>query len=185
MSNPLNIRAGDTVEYTGESWWANLKQVVDHVSERGMHWANRSWCDWSPGEGFEYVVHYVARDGDRYYCSINDTTYTYRNGEPFFTSRMTGDDQKAEIPDWFLTSNNFKRPKPTVLFLVAVVASMAGLAYAMRTLPVGTSYAVWVGIGAVLTVAWAIAKGQEKATTARIGLLLLLVASVVGLKVVS
>lgn len=82
-------------------------------------------------------------------------------------------------------SNNFKKPKPTVLFVVAVVASMAGLAFAMRTLPVGTSYAVWVGIGAVLTVGWAMARGQEKASTARIGLLLLLVASVVGLKVVS
>lgn len=82
-------------------------------------------------------------------------------------------------------SNNFRRPVPTAIFAVAVVASMAGLAFAMRTLPVGTSYAVWVGIGAVLTVAWAMVRGQEKATTARIGLLLLLVASVVGLKVVS
>ena len=41
---------------------------------------------------------------------------------------------------------------PTATFLVALALSMGGLGYAMRTLPVGTSYAVWVGIGAVLTV---------------------------------
>ena len=82
-------------------------------------------------------------------------------------------------------SQNFRKLKPSLLFVVAVIASMVGLAYAMRTLPVGTSYAVWVGIGAVLTVAWAMVRRQEKATVARVGLLLLLVVSVVGLKVAS
>ena len=48
-------------------------------------------------------------------------------------------------------SEGFSRPGPTAVFAVALVASMAGLAYAMRYLPVGTSYAVWVGIGAVGT----------------------------------
>ena len=52
-------------------------------------------------------------------------------------------------------SEGFTRLTPTVTFAVACALSMAGLAYAMRSLPVGTSYAVWVGIGASLTVAFA------------------------------
>ena len=48
-------------------------------------------------------------------------------------------------------SEGFTRLAPTVVFLVALAASMVGLAYAMRGLPVGTAYAVWVGIGAALT----------------------------------
>jgi quaternary ammonium compound-resistance protein SugE len=62
---------------------------------------------------------------------------------------------------------------------------MAGLAFAMTDLPTGTAYAVWVGIGASLTVVWAMITGREKASTIRILLILLLVACVVGLKVVS
>ncbi|MER2137944.1 MAG: SMR family transporter, partial [Arthrobacter sp.] len=48
-------------------------------------------------------------------------------------------------------SNNFKKPVPTLVFAAALAASMAGLAWAMLSSPVGTAYAVWVGIGAVLT----------------------------------
>ena len=48
-------------------------------------------------------------------------------------------------------SEGFSRLLPTVVFGVALAASMAGLAYAMRGLPIGTAYAVWVGIGATLT----------------------------------
>jgi quaternary ammonium compound-resistance protein SugE len=50
-------------------------------------------------------------------------------------------------------SDGFSRLWPSVTFTVALILSMVGLAYAMRELPVGTSYAVWVGIGASLTVA--------------------------------
>ena len=82
-------------------------------------------------------------------------------------------------------SKGFKKPRPTALFAVSLVASMAGLAWAMTSLPTGTAYAVWVGIGASLTVLWAMIRGTEKATTARILFLLLLVACVIGLKVVS
>lgn len=71
------------------------------------------------------------------------------------------------------------------LFVVALVLSMVGLAYAMTQLPTGTAYAVWVGIGATLTVLWGIVTGQERATAARSLLLMGLVGSVVGLKVVS
>ncbi|MGO1193559.1 MAG: SMR family transporter, partial [Nesterenkonia sp.] len=52
-------------------------------------------------------------------------------------------------------------------------------------LPVGTAYAVWVGIGATLTVIWGFATRQERPTLARVLLLVLLVSSVVGLKAVS
>lgn len=82
-------------------------------------------------------------------------------------------------------SHGFSRRKPAVLFLITLVLSMAGLAWAMTDLPTGTAYAVWVGIGAGLTVTWGILTGQDRATWARIGLLALLIASVVGLKVVS
>ena len=62
---------------------------------------------------------------------------------------------------------------------------MVGLALAMNDLPVGTSYAVWVGIGAVLTVVIAVVRGQEVLTVARALLLAVLIGCVVGLKVVS
>jgi quaternary ammonium compound-resistance protein SugE len=55
----------------------------------------------------------------------------------------------------------------------------------MLTLPAGTSYAVWVGTGAVLTVVWGFVTGQERPTWIRMGLLVVLVASIVGLKVVA
>lgn len=82
-------------------------------------------------------------------------------------------------------SDGFRKRAYTVLFIVVLAASMAGLAWAMRTIPTGTAYAVWVGVGASLTAAWAMITGQEKATLARIGLIGLLVISVVGLKAVS
>ncbi|MGW0182610.1 DMT family transporter [Nocardia sp. NPDC003345] len=82
-------------------------------------------------------------------------------------------------------SNGFRRWKPTLLFVVALALSMAGLAWAMIDLPTGTAYAVWVGTGATLTVVWGIATGRERAGTARVLLLTLLIASVAGLKVVS
>jgi len=82
-------------------------------------------------------------------------------------------------------SRGFRRVVPTVVFAVALLVSMAGLAYAMTEISTGTAYAVWVGIGATLTVVWAIATRRERASVARILLLLLLVACVIGLKVVS
>lgn len=82
-------------------------------------------------------------------------------------------------------SHGFRRPKPAVLFAVAFVVSMAGLAYAMTEIPTGTAYAVWVGIGATLTVLWGIITQEERISTARAVLLVVLVGSVVGLKLVS
>jgi Membrane transporters of cations and cationic drugs len=81
-------------------------------------------------------------------------------------------------------SEGFTRLWPSVVFLVAIIGSMAGLAYAMRELPVGTSYAVWVGIGAALTVAYGMATGAEPVSLVKILLLLGIVGCVVGLKLV-
>jgi quaternary ammonium compound-resistance protein SugE len=81
-------------------------------------------------------------------------------------------------------SQGFSRPGPSVLFVAALVLSMAGLAYAMRELPVGTSYAVWVGIGAVLTVVYAMITGTESASVVKLLLLGGIVGCVIGLKLV-
>ena len=48
-------------------------------------------------------------------------------------------------------SQGFRRWRPTLVFLVATTLSMLGLAWAMTSIPTGTAYAVWVGIGATLT----------------------------------
>ncbi|MGW9112687.1 DMT family transporter [Microbacterium sp. NPDC055683] len=82
-------------------------------------------------------------------------------------------------------SKGFRRWRPTLLFFAAMLVSLGGLAWAMTELPTGTAYAVWVGVGATLTVVWAIIRREERATLARILLLLLLVASIAGLKAVS
>lgn len=79
-------------------------------------------------------------------------------------------------------SDGFTRPVPSVVFGVALVISMAGLAYAMRTLPTGTAYAVWVGIGASLTVAYAMVTGYEAGSWVKVALLIGLVGCIVGLK---
>ena len=81
-------------------------------------------------------------------------------------------------------SEGFSRPVPTTVFGVALVLSMVGLAYAMRTLPTGTAYAVWVGIGASLTVVYAMVTGTEPVTVARVVFLLLVISGIVGLKLV-
>lgn len=79
-------------------------------------------------------------------------------------------------------SDGFTRLTPTVVFLIAIAGSMAGLGYAMRTLPIGTAYAVWVGIGASLTVAFSMATGDEPASVIKVLLLLGLLGCIIGLK---
>jgi quaternary ammonium compound-resistance protein SugE len=80
-------------------------------------------------------------------------------------------------------SEGFSRLVPSLVFGVALVLSMVGLAYAMRELPVGTAYAVWVGIGAVLTVVIAMVTGEESVSVVKLLLLAGIVGCVVGLKV--
>ncbi len=79
-------------------------------------------------------------------------------------------------------SRGFTRPAPTVVFVVALVLSMAGLAYALRSVPVGTGYAVWVGIGAAGTALFGMIRLGEPVTVARIVCLVLIIAGVIGLR---
>lgn len=80
-------------------------------------------------------------------------------------------------------SAGLTRLVPTVIFLVAVVSSMVGLAWALREIPVGTGYAVWVGIGAVGTALVGMIALNESTSLPRVFCLLLVVAGVVGLKI--
>ncbi|CAM3303766.1 Quaternary ammonium compound-resistance protein SugE [Arthrobacter ulcerisalmonis] len=83
------------------------------------------------------------------------------------------------------TATGRSKLAPATVFLVAVVASMAGLAIAMQAIPTGTAYAVWVGVGVVLTSAYAMVTKVERPTAARLLLLTGIAACVVGLKVVA
>jgi quaternary ammonium compound-resistance protein SugE len=79
-------------------------------------------------------------------------------------------------------SDGFSRLVPTLVFAGGLVVSMAGLAVAMKTLPTGTSYAVWVAVGAALAVAYSMATGDESTSLVKVLLLLGLIGCVVGLK---
>ncbi|MFC7405189.1 DMT family transporter [Georgenia alba] len=79
-------------------------------------------------------------------------------------------------------SEGFTRVVPSVVFAVALLLSMGGLALAMRELPTGTCYAVWVGIGAALTVGYAMVTGEEPASVLKVLLVLGIVGCVVGLE---
>ncbi|TDK25532.1 multidrug efflux SMR transporter [Arthrobacter crusticola] len=81
-------------------------------------------------------------------------------------------------------SDGLSRMGPTIVFVISILASMAGLAYAMRTLPVGTSYAVWVGIGASLTIIYAMATGTEPASLLKIVFLAMIIGGIIGLKLI-
>lgn len=74
------------------------------------------------------------------------------------------------------------RPGAIVVFLVALMISMVGLGWAMRDLPTGTAYAVWVAVGASVTVAWAMITGAEPFTLARVLLIAGIIGCVIGLK---
>jgi quaternary ammonium compound-resistance protein SugE len=80
-------------------------------------------------------------------------------------------------------SAGLSRPIPSLTFLLSLALSMAGLAYALRTVPVSTGYVVWVGIGAVGTALVGMVALGEPATLPRLICLLLVVAGVIGLKV--
>lgn len=82
-------------------------------------------------------------------------------------------------------TEGFTRLWPTSIFFAALAISMGGLAYAMRDLPTGTAYAVWVAIGACLTVVYAMATGAESISVWKIVFLLGIIGCVVGLKVSS
>ena len=79
-------------------------------------------------------------------------------------------------------SDGFSKMSPTIVFVLGLIVSMAGLAYAMRTLPIGTSYAIWVGIGAALTVTYAMVTGTETASLLKVLCIAAIIAGVIGLK---
>jgi quaternary ammonium compound-resistance protein SugE len=73
-------------------------------------------------------------------------------------------------------SDGFSQVLPTIVFAVTATLSMVGLGIAVKSIPLGTAYAVWVGVGAALTVGWAMATGVEPASPLK----LLFIAGIVG-----
>ncbi len=82
-------------------------------------------------------------------------------------------------------TDGFTRLWPSVLTVVASLISMGLLAHAARSLPIGTAYAVWVGIGAIGAAVGGVLLFDEPVTKARVGFLLLLVVAIVGLRLTS
>ncbi|MBX9633161.1 MAG: quaternary ammonium compound efflux SMR transporter SugE [Burkholderiales bacterium] len=80
-------------------------------------------------------------------------------------------------------TDGFTRLWPTVMTVGAMIASLALLGLAVRTLPLGTAYAVWTGVGTVGTAILGMALLGEPANAARIGCIALIVGGIVGLKV--
>ncbi|TIU91327.1 MAG: multidrug efflux SMR transporter, partial [Mesorhizobium sp.] len=79
-------------------------------------------------------------------------------------------------------ADGFSRPLPTVLTIVSMVVSLALLGLALKTLPVGTAYAVWTGIGTVGTALLGIWLLGEPATAIRLACIALIVCGIMGLK---
>lgn len=79
-------------------------------------------------------------------------------------------------------SDGLSRPWPTVVFILASGVSLYGLGVAMKTIPMGTAYTVWVGIGGSLTVIWAMLTGTEPVSVIRIILLAGIIVAIAGLK---
>lgn len=77
------------------------------------------------------------------------------------------------------------RVGPIAVFLIFLTVSLAGLSLALRELPTGVAYAVWVAIGAVSTVALGVLTGEESLTAMKAVFLAVIIAGVVGLKIVS
>jgi quaternary ammonium compound-resistance protein SugE len=82
-------------------------------------------------------------------------------------------------------TEGFTRLVPSVLTLVSMAASVGMLGLALKTLPIGTAYAVWTGIGAVGTAILGIALFGDPAGVARLACIGLIVAGIVGLKLVT
>jgi quaternary ammonium compound-resistance protein SugE len=82
-------------------------------------------------------------------------------------------------------TDGFSKLWPSVWTVASMIVSLVFLEYALRTLPVGTAYAVWVGIGAVGTAVLGMWLFNESRDVARIVCLMLIVAGVIGLKVVT
>ncbi|MBM3752279.1 MAG: quaternary ammonium compound efflux SMR transporter SugE [Acidimicrobiia bacterium] len=79
-------------------------------------------------------------------------------------------------------TDGFSRPVPTALTVAALIASVWLLALSVRTLPLGTAYAVWTGIGAVGTVIYGILRFGESASWFRLACIGLIIVGLVGLR---
>lgn len=79
-------------------------------------------------------------------------------------------------------SEGFTKLIPTIAFFIFATISMGGLGWALKTIPVGTGYAVWVGIGAASTVIVSMLIGEEPFSWIRIALITILIACIAGLK---
>ena len=82
-------------------------------------------------------------------------------------------------------TDGFTRWAPSALTIVALIGSMWLLAIALRTIPIGTAYAVWTGIGAVGTAVLGILLFAEPATALRLGSIGMIIAGIAGLKLAS
>lgn len=82
-------------------------------------------------------------------------------------------------------TDGFTRPVPTLLTVASMVVSLGLLGLALKTLPVGTAYAIWTGIGTVGTVALGIMLLGESANAMRLACIALIVVGILGLKAVS
>lgn len=82
-------------------------------------------------------------------------------------------------------SDGFREPGPTAVFLVAVTISMLGLGWAARSIPIGTAYAVWTGLGAVGTLGVGAVFFGERLRPRALALVGVIIALVVALKVIS
>jgi quaternary ammonium compound-resistance protein SugE len=81
-------------------------------------------------------------------------------------------------------SEGFTRPLPTLFTILAMIASLGALGLALRTLPLGTAYAIWTGIGTVGTVLFGILVAGEAATLPRLGAIAMIVGGIILLKLV-
>jgi quaternary ammonium compound-resistance protein SugE len=81
-------------------------------------------------------------------------------------------------------SDGFREPVPDLVFALALTASMFGLGWAAKRIPIGTAYAVWTGVGAALTVAYAMATGAEDVSALKLVFIGGIIVAVVGLKLV-
>ncbi len=81
-------------------------------------------------------------------------------------------------------SEGFTRVGAVTVFLIGLAVSMLGLGWAVQRIPIGTAYAVWVGVGAALTVAYAMVTGAETVSAGKLVFIGGIIAAVVGLKLV-
>lgn len=82
-------------------------------------------------------------------------------------------------------TDGFTRPMPTILTIVSMIVSLGLLGLALKTLPVGTAYAIWTGIGTVGTALLGIWLLGEPATALRLACIALIVSGIIGLKLVA